>query len=243
MDDAILDSVVIVGMMDSSHMLTSIASGFIVDARRGLVATVGHAVFDMINGGQIGKKLGTQPIIARVPSSDRHDATVCYFADIVASDIRNTDLCVLRIHSIVENGQFQVSGKPISSGRGESFQELSLADKWTENEDVSILGFPHGKVNNGYCLVPERIEGSIKGIRKVNYGDMIRGDSEHDKHSWQPCEEIVVAVSKSTTLGQGGGPCLNQDNAVVGILSRGLDNFAFVVPSSEIKRFLCVINK
>lgn len=238
------ECVVIVGTLNSESELISVASGFIVDAKRGLVATVGHAVYEMKNLDRSGQMLGCKAVIATVMRG-KHDAPLWYFVEIEANDIKTSDLCILRICARVENYQFDQPGIPINLDNidEEHMRELSLSNHLCPEERVRIVGYPHSKSENGLCSYVECVGGRIERLHKVTMddddGEMIQYDGGEDCRAWLPFKEIVVNSCSGVVNGQSGGPCLNEDGDVVGIYCRGQESHVdYLVPASEIKHLL-----
>jgi hypothetical protein len=239
------ECIVIVGMLNSENELVSVASGFIIDAKQGLVVTVGHAIFDMENHDH--EMLGCKAVVARVLPGL---APVWYFSVVEASNIKTTDVCILRICARVENCQFDQSGIPINLDNIhlEYLSALSLSRTGVFPEErVRIMGFPHSKSENGFCDYVESVEGRIERLHMApnnddnnnnNNNDVIRRKNASDSQAWLPSQEIVVN-SCSGVKGQSGGPCLNEDYEVVGIYCRGQESHVdYLVPASEIDRLL-----
>jgi hypothetical protein len=118
----------------------------------------------------------------------------------------------------------------------EKLQQLKVTDKCELDEQVRILGYNQGG------------EGLIGPGESLNrYVDFARGyvckkfatgedNSEGCRHRFKPREEIVVICP--TIGGHSGGPCVNQQGEVIGILSRAdpaENQRCYLVPTSAWK--------
>jgi hypothetical protein len=191
---------------------------------------------------------GAKAVIGVIPDdddedSDSHIAVFRYFADIVAHDIRNVDACVLSISSRMEHDvndeglgcAYQVAKRlTTSSIPNEELQALKLTSKFELDETVRILGFNQGgegileqgrHVNRfvdfarGYICKRFRLLSDVASESNGNgNGNGESSDSGSDVAAFKAHEEIVVMCS--TISGHSGGPCVNRDGKVIGILSR-----------------------
>jgi hypothetical protein len=179
------------------------------------------------------------------------EALFRYFAKIVAKDPCidekgecRLDACVLKITTKMEN---DVGGNGDGCGdqpetlllhnpdalKREKLQQLKVTDKCELDEQVRILGFNQGG------------EGLLGPGESLNrYMDFARGyvckkfatgqDGGYLRHRFKPSEEIVVICP--TIGGHSGGPCINQQGEVIGILSRAdpaEKQRCYLVPSYE----------
>jgi hypothetical protein len=183
------------------------------------------------------------------------EAVFRYFAKIVSKDpsidrgLCQMDACILRITTRMEK---DVSG----SGEGCGFQperlllnnphalkleklhHLRITDKCELDEPVRIVGYNQGG---------EGLMGP--GVSLNRYADFARGyvckkfaggegNEGHLRHRFKPREEIVVICP--TIGGHSGGPCVNQQGEVIGILSRADSDCqrCYLVPTDEWKDLL-----
>lgn len=170
----------------------------------------------------------------------RNEAVFRYFAKIVAKDPSlekgecHIDACVLRITTKLENdvgGNGEGCGeqveKPIESNpraiKAESLQSLKLTDRCELEEQVRILGYNQG--GEGLLTPGESLNRNAdfaKGYVCMKFAQgadsSTIGGAGRPRDRFKPREEIVVICP--TIGGHSGGPCVNQQGEVIGILSR-----------------------
>lgn len=207
-------------------------------------------------------------VIGVIPESQTNEggatAVFRYFAEIVAHDVRNVDACVLRITTKFEvdvGGQGEGCGDqpeiPIRNNsramKAEKLQQLKLTKRCELEDSVRILGFNQGgegRLQPGRHI--NRCADFAKGYvckkfktpletsaRAESTSEMKGGGNRHPKPQFVPSEEIVVMVP--TINGHSGGPCVNQEGAVIGILSRADladKQRCYLVPATELKRLI-----
>jgi S1-C subfamily serine protease len=255
---ALLDSVVVVGLWDErTQKLRNVGSGFIVDKKYGLIVTAAHILFDMAEGNKFGMPYHghkrAKAVIGVIPDGS-HTAKFRYFAEIVSHDVNNIDACVLRITSKMEQ---DVEGENCSSIgeipllnsteaiKAEKLQPLKMTRNFELEESVRIVGYNQGGENileQGKHV--NRVVDFAKGYICKNFRapTLFSDDSSSESSSsmsWNPRQEIVVMMP--TISGHSGGPCVNDDGKVVGILSRAdpVDRQrCYLVPSIELKNLV-----
>jgi hypothetical protein len=122
----------------------------------------------------------------------------------------------------------------------EPLQSLKLTRRYELEQAVRVLGFNQG--GEGLLEQGKHVNRSVDFAN----GYIVKQFKMSDDHSsssgdssstgFQPREEIVIMCP--TISGHSGGPCVNDEGKVVGILSRGdpVDRQrCYLVPSSEIK--------
>ena len=254
----LLPSVVLVGLWDpKTSKITSVGSGFIVDRKLGLVVTAGHVLFNMEDGRHFGTPyfgLRDARAVIGVIGEDGHTALFRYFAEIVADDIHSVDACVLRIKTRMEkdvddegSGCAEQPEKPIDDFTAEQLKPMKLTSRFELEEAVRILGFNQGGegvYHEGEHII--RTADFASGYICRKFKAVVSDDSSSSDHSssdassqhfsFSPREEIVVRCP--TISGHSGGPCVNEDGRVVGVLSRAdpVDRHrCYLVPATEIK--------
>ena len=260
---SLLGAVVVVGLWDGrTHRIVRVGSGFIVDKKRGLIVTAAHTLMNIgrdnehpFGANYYGLSRG-KVVIGILPqdraSEGREVAVFRYFAQIVSKDPSfdrgecHVDACVLRITTRMEN---DVDGDGVTCGdqpeilllnnqklmRSQNLPTLKLQEKCELEETVRIVGYNQGG------------EGLLgPGVHLNRYVDFAKGyvcmkfhhdgDSSTHRERFKPREEIVVNCM--TIGGHSGGPCVNQQGEVIGILSRADPSEkqrCYLVPSSELK--------
>jgi hypothetical protein len=263
----LLRGVVVVGLWDGrTRKVVRVGSGFIADKKRGLIVTAAHTLMNIwgdkstpFGENYYGLRQG-KVVIGVIPRKKGEDsgteAIFRYFAKIVTKDpsidngVCHLDACVLRITTRMEN---DVGGTGEGCGdqperlllnnppaiKQEKLHQLKITDKCELDEQVRIVGYNQGG------------EGLLgPGVSLNRYVDFARGyvckkfaggegnDAEL-RHRFKPREEIVVICP--TIGGHSGGPCVNQQGEVIGILSRAdpaESQRCYLVPAYEWKALL-----
>jgi hypothetical protein len=263
----LLRGVVVVGLWDGrTQKVVRVGTGFIADKKRGLIVTASHTLMNIwgdkstpFGENYYGLRQG-KVVIGVIPRKKGEDAgteaVFRYFAKIVNKDssidngVCHLDACVLRITTRMEN---DVTGTGDGCGdqperlllnnpvamKQEKLHQLKITDKCELDEPVRIVGYNQGG---------EGLMGP--GVRLNRYVDFARGyvckkfaggegsDGEV-RHRFKPREEIVVICP--TIGGHSGGPCVNQQGEVIGILSRAdpaESQRCYLVPTYEWRSLL-----
>lgn len=264
---SLLRGVVVVGLWDGkSRKVIRVGSGFIADKKRGLIVTASHTLMNIwgdkstpFGENYYGLRQG-KVVIGVIPRKKGEDsgteAVFRYFAKIVTKDpfidsgVCHLDACVLKITTRMEN---DIGGSGEECGdqperlllnnpmalKQERLHQLQITDKCELDEQVRIVGFNQGG---------EGLMGS--GIELNRYVDFARGyvckkfaasegANEGQLHRFKPREEIVVICP--TIGGHSGGPCVNLQGEVIGILSRAdpaESQRCYLVPTYEWRALL-----
>lgn len=251
----LLDSFVLVCPYNTKEKtVTSSGSGFIADGEQGLIVTAAHTVM-CIEGENMGKELGDKIIIGVIPKTSEKQsnrpAVFRYIAQIVAIDssiqtkqVCTMDACVLQIVSKLEKDSHRYRNIEMVEQhmtkrllREEHLNSLEVSEYCEIEEHVRIIGFPQdGKhlVRQGSNLF--RNVGVTKGFVNSHF-DNDDDDLSEQKGLFSPQNEIVVTGS-STFGGESGGPCINQQGKVIGILSRSHGTRNYLVPTIKWMRLL-----
>jgi len=264
----LLRGIVLVGLWDGkTRKIVRVGSGFVVDKKRGLIVTAAHTLMNIwgdknypFGENYYGMREGKVVIgvIPRKKESDTTDGTEAvfrYFASIVAKDttIESTgecqiDACILRITTRMET---DISGNGDGCGdqpeillqnnpealKREKFQQLKVTEKCELDEQVRILGYNQG--GEGILGPGESLNRYMDFARGYVCKKFARADDIGLRRRFKPREEIVVICP--TIGGHSGGPCVNQQGEVIGILSRAdpaESQRCYLVPASAWKSLL-----
>jgi hypothetical protein len=257
----LLPSVVVVGLWDDElKAIRQVGSGFVASRKNGLIVTAGHTLFNMDPGRSFGKPLfgmkDAKVVIGLIPDNKENNkiAVFRYFAEIVAEDIHNMDACILKITTKLENDVADIAligGQPkklVQNFQEESLPSLKITSRYELEQSVRIIGFNQGgegRLEKGKHVnrSADVVQGYIcKQFIPSDDHSSSSGDSSSSEGVFAPREEIVIN-NCPTIDGHSGGPCVNDEGKVIGILSRAdpVDRGrCYLVPSSEIR---ILINK
>mmetsp|Transcript_693 Transcript_693/g.799 ORF Transcript_693/g.799 Transcript_693/m.799 type:complete len:1529 (-) Transcript_693:95-4681(-) len=253
--ESMVPAVVIVGLWNKAEgCVENVGSGFIADRKRGLIVTASHIFFDYEKErAKISEQfygLRDATVIIGIYSRGSDSAIFTYTADIVASDVYNVDACVLRIRTKFETPvaldesklrnrtEYPVSSQIIDE-RLPRLKLLPRGVKIQRDTKVRAIGFRQdgeGIWHQGKRI--NRIPASSHGYVSKQLGDKSRVDT--DTKEFVPRYEIVV-VECSTSVGSSGGPFVDEQGNVIGILSRSdpVDNQrCYLAPAREIMKLL-----
>jgi hypothetical protein len=263
----LLRGVVVVGLWDAkTKKVKRVGSGFIADKKRGLIVTASHTLMNIwgdrdapFGENYYGLRQG-KVVIGVIPRKKGEGtgtmAVFRYFAKIVAKDPSidhgecHLDACVLRITTRMEN-DVGGSGEGCSDQperlllnnplalKQEKLHQLKITDKCELDEQVRIVGYNQG--GEGLLGPGESLNRYVDFAR--GYVCMIFAGGEDGegylRHRFKPREEIVVICP--TIGGHSGGPCVNQQGEVIGILSRAdpaENQRCYLVPTREWRELL-----
>jgi hypothetical protein len=233
-----------------ARKVVRVGSGFIADKKRGLIVTASHTLMNIwgdknypYGENYYGLHHG-KVVIGIIPDKETDGANAKdmvvfrYFAKIVKKDPNldlgecHLDACVLRITTRLEN---DVGGNGDGCGdqpeilllndekamKREQLQSLKITEKCELDEQVRILGYNQG--GEGLLGPGEMLNRYVDFARgyvcmKFAYDEQLSGTGSMRRDRFKPREEIVVICP--TIGGHSGGPCVNQQGEVIGILSR-----------------------
>ena len=262
----LLPSVVVVGLWDPiSKTIRHVGSGFVADKKQGLILTAAHVLIDMkASSSDFGQLFfgisNARVVIGVIPDEQSNIAVFRYFADLVpVQQVPTMDACVLRISArlpkdVAEADSIPMSGIPLTTHMvmDEQLPSLKLTKRYELEETIRIIGYNQGGeglFDQGQVV--HRSADFAKGYICKQFKQLPSlSDSSHQADtsssvpvrrsaSFTPREEIVAMIS--TIPGHSGGPVVNEQGKVVGILSRAdpVDRQrAYLVPASELKWLL-----
>lgn len=255
----LLPSVVLVGLWEGDRgRIRNVGSGFVADKKYGLIVTAGHVLFDMEDGKNFGAPYfglqNARVIIGVIPEGGKDTAVFRYFADVVADDVRsNVDACVLRITARMENdvddeGAGIVAQREIlldpAKLKEENLVRLKMEADFQLEESIRVIGFNQGgegvfEPGSHILRSADFAKGYICRMFTAAMSDDSDSSSDSASNTFSPREEIVAMCP--TISGHSGGPCVNGDGMVIGILSRAdpVDrNRCYLVPANQLKALL-----
>lgn len=251
--EELLGSIVLVGLWDKdTEEIKNLGSGFIADRKRGLAVTASHIFYD----NPVGKAAGPvyyglqngKAVIGVIPKSSVEDenfgAIFTYCADIIADDVNKTDACILRITSKFKNPvkadgiKLKIQPEILLSQKDIIRQSLKrLRCKGCSLEEyVRVLGF--NQEGEGLAEKGEYVE-QMPCVTKGYVSKKLSSHRRPGAEGFMPTSEIVVMCS--TISGHSGGPCVNANGEVIGIVSRAdpiEKDRCYLVPAKQIKLLL-----
>lgn len=247
----IVQSVVLVGLWNTkSNRIERVGSGFIADRKRGLIITASHIFFKMEIDQEVESywhQYDTKAVIGMIcPGSD--EATFTYCADIIYEDVCNVDACVLRVKARFEDPIHLDSTTlgiqseiPVSNRNRRNVltePRLHFSDHVQLEDQVRVIGF--NQCGEGVLREGEHLNRTVDLTNGYVARNLKKTTGNHiTLREFVPSSEIIVMCY--TIRGHSGGPCVNQDGQVIGLVSRAdLDESkrCYLVPSSELKRLL-----
>jgi hypothetical protein len=209
-------------------------------------------------------------VVIGILEGESRKAVFRYFGDVVSEDVHHVDACVVRITTRMETdvddegpgcaNQPEKALDPVEL-QNEELRALKMAKRFDLEESVRIIGFNQGgegvleqgkhvnrqvDVAKGYICGEFKVAASddsshssdsMDGASGAGYSDRVR--HRRPPACFVPREEIVIMCP--TIPGHSGGPCVNEEGKVVGILSRA-DPVSrlrcYLVPYSELRRLV-----
>ncbi|CAB9499787.1 NADH dehydrogenase (ubiquinone) complex I, assembly factor 6 [Seminavis robusta] len=221
-------AVVLIGLYDPSKRkgrIQRLGSGIVVDAAKGLIVTAARNVMMIEGSERFGQNydgiLGAKVVVGVLPENGG-EAVFRFFAKIRATDpalsasnVCHVDACVLKISSKFENDvrgngdkcadEIEIVGRRAVQG----LVQIPNETKWEVEDPVRIYGY-------------EQEEGAYinRGLSEV-CGPIVQYREEEPRagqpHTFQPLKTVVVRAAANP--GFLGGPCINEEGKLIGILS------------------------
>lgn len=253
-------SVVLIGLYDGDEQqIIRVGSGFIVDSNRGLIVTAAHNVICFDEGEEFGNLyFGLRDPKVFVGMNEKGasgEAVFRYQAVIVSADVGTVDACVLRIITKLENdvaghnasslnnqAEVPISRKALKSQEGLIHMRQQSEFPQLE-ESVRILGHNQDTFMRAERLInccADFTVGHVRQIWKRPKHDIVSteingyGQIQH-AHPSKLDPQMWIVLDCKTINGHSGGPCVNMQGEVVGILSHADENGhrCFIVPAKE----------
>jgi len=250
--EELLGAVVLVGLWDiNNERIVDVGTGFIADISAGFIMTAGHIFYDLKEGSKVGPKYkGIEDAKAVIgimhDSKEGRTISFTHSAEIMTDNVTNVDAVVLRITTKFENPMLcpsfslkQQPEVPMFYGKlkYEKTKRLNLTKPRLE-EQIRIIGFVQrgeGIYEQGQIInhTPNVTKGYVCNIK-----DHVSPTVQYGPDIFFPLSEIVVECA--SYQGQSGGPCINQDGKVIGIVTRrNIDQrMCYLAPSSELVNIL-----
>ena len=253
----ICPGVCLIGLWDGRR-IHRCGSGFVVDAKRGLVVTAAHVVIDP-NGSAAPPNsflrrqaryygLSRGQVLVGLPPSSKEsnpnspvgpEAVWRYVARIEQEDVCNVDAAVLRITARLTNDVDKHESllsafnnirtlRAQEDFRNEKLHQLKLSPRCEIEQNVRLIGY--GQTTE--TSIDRSIEVYRGYVSRKFMNSEWRGRSDRG-YVWKHYFSIVTSL---TLEGQSGCPCVNDQAQVIGILSqadRADKNKCFVVPTGE----------
>jgi len=251
----ICPGVCLIGLWDG-HRILRCGSGFIVDAKRGLIVTAAHVVIDPSGlaappNSFLRRKahyygLPSGQILVGLPPTGKGsnpnspvgpEAVWRYVAMIDTEDVCNVDAAVLRIAARLDQDVDCPEKTTINNVRvlksqedfqNEALHPLKLSKRCEIEQNVRLIGY--GQTTQ--TSIDRSIEVYRGYVSRKFMNSEWRGRTDR---GYTPKYHYSV-VTSLTLGGQSGCPCVNDQGEVIGILSqadRADKNKCFVVPTGE----------
>lgn len=254
----IVSSVVLIMVWDpKARRPVSLGSGFVVDAKRNLLISAAHTLYNLDGKGVEvpGSGLDGAKVMIGIVSRGRTNAVFRYSAEVVAKDLRNVDAVVLQVthrlfRDVCRDDNISMLNQPMHPAQSFSVQDKGLAtlhftDRFVIDETCRLIGFNQG--GEGILPLGTHVSHAVDVTRGFVCGDFevptsnststgsFSGASTREIE-FCPRREIVLACTPPTISGQSGSPCVNNAGLVIGILSRAdVDETqrTYLVPAAE----------
>lgn len=264
-----LPKVVLVGLWDGDKDKPKIifcGSGFIVDKKRGLIMTAAHVLIQINDKKDFGKDYYGEEkrrVVIGIIPDDGNDGTQVvfrYFAKIIAKDKKmngrekccQIDACVLQITSRMKcdvDGNGDSCGEQeehvimTSNMENEKLKEIKILRGNCEiNQPVHFIGFNQG--GEGLRAAGEVMNRNFDFTKGYVIASKIESNGATTKYRLCPVAEVVVY--SRFFVGHSGGPCINIEGKVIGMVCRNdpfEKNRCYLVPSEDLRRLLTQARK
>ena len=221
------ESVVLVGLMCDS-LLYSVGTGFVADQKHGLVVTAGHILFQHPGGARYFGLKDAVVVISVIPESGNENAALWYFAEIVGEGISHVPACVLRITQ-----QFWVpSGETIMKGKSECSIGQATPKKNFVCEIQALKMTSTFEMKQWVRFLACEYKGALmQAIQHVKFSPDFAVGVIRDRCAYKNTESLQDSPTKSfleeeitvkclTIPGQCGGPFVDEQGEVIGMLYR-----------------------
>jgi len=256
-------SVVVVGHWDAvKFKIINVGSGFICDTKLGLIVTSAHIFYDIQFNQPVTPKVQKkhkydrneqgriQAVIGVITQNSTNTASFKYIAELITHCTSDVDACILRLTHKFEVPVDVVDGvqlpqQPefplgiINPIKDEKLSKLTLCRDVEVEENIRILGYDQcgeGGLHEMGSVVNQE-QGLARGYVRSRLGKKVTVAAS-EKY-FVPTEEIVVKCPAN--IGTSGGPCVNENGGVIGIMSRSdpieLDR-CYLAPTSEIRKLI-----
>jgi hypothetical protein len=258
--EEILPSVVLVGFWEKEskdgkkiYKISNVGTGFIADIEQNLIVSAAHIFYDLQPKMKMKKEkqpifdgVHNSVIIGIVPHGEK-SAVWRYTAEIIEKNLYSLDACILQLRTKFENpvpiGGMDLNPTPerfvrTNELKNEGYEKIKMTSVIERDSHIRIFGYEQS--GNGLYDPGSQIH-CIADFAKGFVTKQLSKPKESGKAlgTFLPASEIVVSVN--TIGGHSGGPCVNNDGQVLGIVSRADSIEAqkcYLAPSGLIRALL-----
>lgn len=233
--------------------IKNVGTGFIADIEQNLIVSAAHIFYELHP--KMKMKKDKQPIFDSVHNSviigivphGEMSAVWTYTADIIEKNLYSLDACILQLKTRLETpvpvGNMELAPTPerfvrTNELKNEGYEKMKMTSVIERDSHIRIFGYEQS--GNGLYEPGSHIH-SIPDFAKGFVTKQLSKPKESGKAlgTFLPASEIVVSVN--TIGGHSGGPCVNNDGQVLGIVSRADSIEAqkcYLAPSGLIRSLL-----